>query len=166
MKFKSVDEIEKFSFRDSVIKTFRIEDGVVLLDLDALIVEPNNSQNKNFTRSFADTTLVRFLGGKLEYAVKDGYRLRDPEGKIREEKPDEIIAASDAAPLPKTCEGTYLYAIENQAKTDGRKTVSLNVEFPQENPYDTLVTDSYRFYVSYDKAVFEWERFLNKVDEA
>lgn len=165
MKYKSVDEIEKFSFNDCVIRSFRIEDGRVELELDALIVEPTNSQNKNFTRSFADITSVRFLGGKLEYAIRDGYRLRDPNGKITEEKPDTILSAEEAAPIPKTCEGTYLYAIENQAKTNGRKTVSLNVEFPQENQYDTLITDSYRFYISYDKAVFEWDRFLNKVQE-
>lgn len=165
MKFKAVDEIDQFSFDDCTIKEFKVEPDRVSLQLDALIVEPNNSQNTNFTRSYAGLTYVRFLGGKLEYAVKDGFRLRDPNGKIIEQRPDKLLSADEAAPIPETCAGASLYAIENQAKKEGRKVVSLNIDFPQENEYDTLVTDSYRFYISYDKAIFEWENYLSKVQE-
>ena len=55
MKFKSVNELQNFSFRDCTISRFEIleDPALVRMELEALIVEPRNSQNTHFTQSYA-----------------------------------------------------------------------------------------------------------------
>ena len=65
MGFKSVNEIEKFTFDDCVISSFKVNEAGIILVLEALIVDSNNSQNTNYTESYADTTTVRLLDGKI-----------------------------------------------------------------------------------------------------
>ena len=49
MKFESVNELEKFSFEDCVITGLEERPERFILNLEALIVLPENSQNTNFT---------------------------------------------------------------------------------------------------------------------
>ena len=74
MAYKSMDEIEQFRFDDCQIDSFRTIGQDLILEVEALIVRANNSQNTNYTESYADTTRISLHGGRLEKVVKDGYR--------------------------------------------------------------------------------------------
>ena len=56
MAYKSMDEIEQFRFDDCQIDSFRTIGQDLILEVEALIVRANNSQNTNYTESYADTT--------------------------------------------------------------------------------------------------------------
>ena len=77
MGFQSVDELEHFSFRDCQINTFRVTEEGLFLEVEALIVKANNSQNTNYTESYAGTTRILFEDGKLLSGKKDGYKYYD-----------------------------------------------------------------------------------------
>ena len=163
MAFRSVNEIDQFSFRDCIIRKFDIGDDVIL-ELEALIVLPNNSQNTNFTKSYAGPVTMRLKGGVIRSAVKEGYKYRDVNGRILEEIPDRTLTKEEIAELPKLCEGQYLYDMQKLAEDNGIQTWVLGVECPQQEEFDTLVTDSWQIAVSFTEAVFTWEFYMNRVE--
>ena len=63
MGFRSENEIYNFDFRDATIEGVEIGPEEILIKVDGLIVEPENSQNENYTKSYADTSKIRLTGG-------------------------------------------------------------------------------------------------------
>ena len=74
MGYQSVNELEQFSFEDCRIKKMELLEDIIRMEMEALIVLPFNSQNTNFTESYAGDTVMRLLGAKVTGAVKEGYR--------------------------------------------------------------------------------------------
>ena len=70
MGFQSVNEIEQFNFDDCYVTEFEVSESQIDLLLEALIVRKNNSQNSNFTESYAGTTGLKLSGGKIISGVK------------------------------------------------------------------------------------------------
>lgn len=164
MSFKSVDEIYNFDFQDSTISNFKMNNDYVSFEVDALIVEPENSQNENFTKSYADTVRVKLVDGKLLSGIKDGYRRYDANNKLVEEVDDESLDNEESKLILKSMNGAYIFAMDAcKNSTEDLFIYEISIEFPSENVYDTLVTKSYRFRFSFTKAVFEWDKYLNKV---
>lgn len=162
MSFKSVNEIFNFDFQDATISNVKIGDDITF-NLEALIIEPENSQNDNYTKSYADTSKVKLTNGKLLSAIRDGYRHYDANDKLIEDVADESLDLDQSKMILKGCNGAYLYAIEmcNESSED-LFVYNLCVEFPNMD-YDTTVTKSYQFKVSFTESVITWERYMNKV---
>lgn len=157
MKYRSIDELEKFSFRDCQV--FEAEVGVegIRFQVEALIVKPENSQNTNFTESYAGTAEIRFLGGKILSAVKDGYKYYNADDVLVSEVPDTSLTEGELTELLKGVEGAYLYEISRQE--DG---YLLAIEFVDESEYNTA-SDSYTLKVQADKVIVEWDFYMNRV---
>ncbi len=163
MAFRSINEIDQFSFRDCIVRRFEAGDDVVL-ELEALIVLPNNSQNTNFTKSYAGPVTMRLKNGVIRSAVKEVFKYRDMNGKILDEVPDRTLTPEEIAELPKLCTDQYLYDMQKLAEDNGIQTWVLGVECPQQEEFDTLVTDSWQIAVSFTEAVFSWEYYMNRVE--
>lgn len=164
MKFKSVDEIFNFDFQDSVVKNMKFNDKEISFDLTGLIVEPENSQNENFTKSYADTVKVRFIDGKLLGGIKDGYRQYDANDKLIDEVSDEQLDVDQMKLILKNAGGVFLYAMDSDKDSEeGKFIYNISIEFPPKEQYDTCATVSYQFKISFSKAIFEWDRYLNRV---
>ena len=162
MGFKSVNEIEKFTFDDCVISSFKVNEAGIILVFEALIVDSNNSQNTNYTESYADTTTVRLLDGKIISAKKDGYRYYDANEVLMEEVPDTVLSDVETENIIKICEGAYLYYMEKDADNESSKNIyNIGLEFTDEE--DNTAADSYEIKVSFSDVIFTWERFLNRV---
>lgn len=164
MSFKSVDEIENFKYDDCRISSFSIEDGCIRFELEALIVKSNNSQNTNFTESYAGTVTARFMGGKLLGGSKDGFKLYDANENLIKEVPDVKLTEDELKSFPKLCEGAYLYGVDKadelSKEADGQHYI-LSIEFEDEE--ESAMGDSYQLDIVFDRAVFEWERYMNRV---
>ena len=131
---------------------------------ERLISVRNNSQNTNFTKGYAGPVTMRLKGGVIRSAVKEGYKYRDVNGRILEEIPDRTLTKEEIAELPKLCEGQYLYDMQKLAEDNGIQTWVLGIECPQQEEFDTLVTDSWQIAVSFTEAVFTWEFYMNRVE--
>lgn len=161
MAFQSVNELEQFRYDDCVIGEMLIEDTQIKFVVDALIVARNNSQNTNFTESYADTTNIRLQGGKIISAVKDGYKYYDANDVLLNEVPDSPLDEETIKQFPKMCEGAYMYSADKEADVDGRLCYTFGFEFVDEE--EQAMGDSYRLTIVFDKAIVSWDRYLNRV---
>lgn len=163
MGFQSINEIENFSFEDCVIGRFEILEDQIRMVLEALIVKPHNSQNKNFTESYAGTMTVRLQGGKVVSAAKEGYKCYNADEVLISEVPDEPLTIDETKELAKTFGDAMLFAMDKIQEENGVFTYSLRVEFPNKEEYDDSVTDTYELIVEFAQAIFEWEYYMNRV---
>ena len=163
MGFRSENEIEQFCFDDCQIIKFEVKENMIRMELEALIVKRNNSQNTNFTESYAGTTEVRLLGGKIIKVVKDGYRYYDANEVLISEIPDKELSYEETEELLKSCNGAYLYFMEKEKEESNIFYYTIGIEFVDKE--ENTMSDSYSMSVSLDKAVFNWEHYMNKVQQ-
>ena len=161
--YKSVDELEHFRFDDCQIDTFAVTENGVELMAEALIVRADNSQNTNYTESYAGTTYVRLQEGRLVSVVKEGYRYYDANDCLISEVPDEMLSAAEIEKMIKRLKGALLFDMEKQKEENGVCTYSMRLEFPNQEEYDDTVTESYELIVEFKQAIFEWDFYLNRV---
>lgn len=154
--YKSVDELEHFRFDDCQIDTFAVTENGVELMVEALIVKADNSQNTNYTESYAGTTKIRITDGKLIRCVRDGYKYYDANDVLQSEVPDYELSVAETTDFPKTCEGAYLFEMKQDA--DG---YVLGIEFV--DPEDQTVGNSYQVYVTGTQVAMLWEQYMNRV---
>ncbi len=160
-KFVTINEIEHFGFDDCVINKFDVSPAGISLLLDALIIKRDNSQNANYTDSYADVTTARFEEGRIISGIKDGFRYYDADDNFISEEPDVELSAEELKAFPKKSEGAYLYDIEKNGEENGEFFYTLCVEFVDEE--DSTMAESYQIRIAFAKAVFEWEKYMNRV---
>lgn len=160
MKYKSINEIEKFSFEDCMISKFEVKEDMLCLELEALIVKPNNSQNTNYTESYAGTTQVRLMSGKILFGVKDGYKYYNANDELIKEKPDEPLTGEQILALTKNCQGAYLFSMTKKEENDNAYIYFMGIEFTDE---ENTMEDSYQLEITFEKAIFEWDFYMNRV---
>ncbi|MFQ9514412.1 MAG: hypothetical protein ACLRZ9_01155 [Eubacterium sp.] len=62
--------------------------------------------------------------------------------------------------LMKNCEGSYLFSMVKKEETDKLYFYSLGIEFVDE---ENTMAESYRLEMVFEKAVFEWGFYMNRV---
>lgn len=160
MKYKSINEIEKFSFEDCMISRFEIRNDMLYLEVEALIVRADNSQNTNYTESYAGKTIIRMVDGKILSGVKDGYRYYNANDELIKETPDESLTEGQILELARACQGAYLFSMVKKEEKDNLYFYSMGIEFADE---ENTMEDSYQLEVSFEKAIFEWDFYMNRV---
>lgn len=158
MGFQSVNELEHFSFQDAQIKKFQVEKEHILLILEAVIVKGSNSQNSNYTDSYAGTLSMRLMGANIQKAVKEGYRYYDANDVLMEEVPDTALSEEEIKCFIKNSEDYYLFdvvKVEDAQNDTGHFLYLFGIDADEEN--------SYWFQIEFDKSILEWERYMNRV---
>ncbi len=157
MGFCSHNEIDKFAYNDCVVTgVMKSEDGLII-NLEALIVKANNSQNTNFTDSYAGDTVCRLTGFKLNKVSKIGFRYYDADDNLVEEVPDEVLSLDDDK-LLELMKEMYLYKLES---LEGDKLYHLEIETMEEDV--SIPTDSYEIVFTADDIDISWDRYMNSV---
>ena len=80
--FECNGEVDKFAYDDCKIIKVNVSQNVMAFTVEALAVEPDNSQNNNFTKSYAGDTDIVFTDMQIVKAVKEGYRYYDADGNL------------------------------------------------------------------------------------
>lgn len=160
MIYKSVDELDHFSFRDARIeKCERLEKGL-LLELEAVIVCADNSQNSNFTDSYAGPLHLRLLGAQIQKAVKEGYKYYDANDVLLEEVPDTPLTEEETDALLKGCSGYDLFdvvKVEDSQNDTGKQLYLFGVDKDEDTTYWLQIV--------FEKAVAERDKYLNRVQK-
>lgn len=155
--FKCSNETEHFSYEDCVLsRIVKTEDGYIF-EVEALIVKANNSQNSNFTDSYAGTTEIRFDKALITDIIKVGLKYFDADGKLIKEIPDESMPKTEWGSLIKSFDGNYLPSLE----PEGGK-VTVEVEMTEE---DGSQGNSYLIVMKAADIVISWEKYLNRVQK-
>ena len=161
MSFVSKNELDHFSYRDCVLKNIEVGSDITL-SLVSLIVEPTNSANTNFTRSYAGDTVLTIKDGKIEKIVKDGAKYYDSDENLIEAVPDLDISPLEYLGLLEKFKDVYLYDVRLLSSD----TLVLGIELMPEDKEDpTEITDSYQVKITYSEAIATWERYMNRVEQ-
>ena len=163
MSFVSKNEIEKFAFNDCVIVKRDVKEDRVSYTVEALIVKPDNSQNSNYTKSYAGTAVIDFIGGEELSGVKDGYRKYDANDNIIDEVSDTVLDDMTLESIVKNCGDMYLCGIDRIPEKDNEYVIFL--EKQPEVEFDTCPADSYQIKIKCDEIIVTWDKYLNKVED-
>ncbi len=158
MRFQAINELEHFNFQDAQIKQFSVSEGMISFELDAVIVKAQNSQNANYTDSYAGTLAMRLLGGKIQKAVKEGYKYYDANDVLVEEIPDEELSEDAMKQLIKASKDYYLFdvvKVDDDQNTTGHYLYLFGLDADEET--------SYWFQIEFEKSILEWDRYMNRV---
>lgn len=160
MSYKSVNELEHFSFQDAEIRSFVQTPEGISFQLEAVIVKAQNSNNTNFTDSYAGTLSMRLVAGRIQKAVKEGYKYYDANDVLVEEVPDTPLCEAEITALMKKSEGYYLFdmvPVDAKENTTGHFLYLLGIDADEET--------SYWFQVEFEKSILEWEKYMNRVQK-
>ncbi|MCR5666299.1 MAG: hypothetical protein K6G01_05670 [Eubacterium sp.] len=158
MAYRSVDEIEQFSFEDCQIsKVEKTPDGICFV-VDALIVRPQNSQNTQFTESYADTAAIQIEQVSNLRVAKEGYRYYDADDRLIEEVPDQPLNEEEITAVLRQSSGAYLFEVQSQGEN-----LTMRVEFADATDQDPLASTTYEFKMQYKEIVITWDKYLNRV---
>lgn len=164
MAFTSVNEIELFSFADCQLVSMKMEKDKVVLEANSVIVRARNSQNSHFTDSYADTLTMTLEGAVIEKAAVEGYKRFNADDVLIEEVQDRPLSEEELQGLAEGCRGFYLFAFDLLEKRGDRSLYVLEIEDPGEDGYDVMESVTYELKISFSRAVFSWDRFLNHVE--
>lgn len=155
MPFISKNEVDKFDYRDCIAISVKISENNLCLELEALIVKASNSQNTNFTNSYADVTSLVIHNVELQKIIKEGYKRYDANDKLIEEIPDTEVPLNTVN-LSKMFTKTFLIGVKHM---DGDQYI-LEFEMPDDDP--NAVTEVYEVRLNTTDVVFHWDRYLNR----
>jgi len=160
MNFKSVDELQHFQFQDAQIAEVSINEEGIQFTLEAVIVKATNSQNTNFTDSYAGTLSMRLVKGEIQKAVKEGYKYYDANDVLKEEIPDTPLSQEEIDTLLGNLKDAYLFdmvPVEESQNQTGQYLYLIGIDLDEET--------SYWFQVTFEKAIMEWDRYMNRVQK-
>ena len=160
MRYRSINELEKFDFKDALVHKLQIAENTLTADLEAVIVQPDNSQNSNFTKSYAGDLVMTLQGAKLQKAIKEGYKYYDANDVLKEVVPDTVLEDEEIKQLLRNIDGAYLWAVvavKKEENTTGHYLYQIGIDTDEET--------TYWLQVEFDEAVLEWERFMNRVQD-
>ncbi len=164
MKYKAIDEMEHFGFRDAKIIEFERSDAGLKLVLEAVIVKANNSQNSNYTDSYAGELTMRLVGGKIQKGVREGYKYYDANDVLVEEVPDTPLTEDEITALLAGAKDDYLFDVAkvNDAENKtGHFLYLFGIDVPGESDEDEIV--SYWLQIEFAQSILEWDRYMNRV---
>ena len=153
--FKSIDEIDKFSYEDCVLTGMEWAEDGLLFEVEALIVRENNSQNTNFTESYVGPSVIKLVDGRVTDVIKTGFKYYDADGQLLKTIPDEAESPLVWESLFKTFPGNYLPSLE---AVDGGYL--LEIEMSEE---DGTQGNSYLLKIEASSAIVTWDKYLNRV---
>lgn len=151
--FKTTDEIKKFDFSQSALVDMKIKSDRVVLAITDVIILADNSQNNQFRAMATNDLVLELTDIKNIEMIRDGYIVRDMDGKVREQVDDIVIEESN---YKKTIEAIVGYPIVEIALEDGKYHIFIDTED---------YTESYSIFVEAGHDMEEWERFRNLPDE-
>ena len=167
MAFVSVNELENFSFEDCQISEVSFENDKIIFSLEALLVRANNSQNSNYTESYADKSILTLEDAKILSIIEEGYRTYDAEDRLVDEVPDKEIEEIKYEELISSFGEQYLCMAQCEEKTKENSIYIFEVDTGTLN--EAGLTDpylpTYLVKIAFTKSTIEWERYLNKVQK-
>jgi len=156
MSFKSVNETDKFRYDDCILHKTEFGEDFILMELEALIVKADNSQNTQYVESYAGDTTLTFKNGKITGLKKQGYKYYDAGDRLVEEVPDTEMSVA-LTDMKKMLSGVFLFSV---GKTPEDRYLLL-IEMPETEP--GVIADTYEVEIEAGDVIFAWEKYMNRV---
>ena len=161
MKFKVVDQLDKFAFREVQLSGCELKDGTFRMTMAGAISKYNNPCNERFQDWYILEAYARFENAEIMNCYKEGLKYYDANNVLQNEIPDVPIRESEyAQTLALIKEGVMFVLLEKEME-DGKKRMEIAVDIEAEDACDT-----YWLTIAYEKSIIEWDRYANKVIES
>ena len=153
MKYKCVNELDKFMFQDAEVKKMEFNPGLMTMVLLG-VARHNNPSNDTLVDRYLDDTEIRFKSPVITKFLLEGAKYYDANNVLQREVPDQDIPEGQFKEIFKKIQedGKVFVVTPKPAKNGGECCCEIAVE-----------EDTYWVEVEFEKAVVEWEHFLNKV---
>lgn len=159
MKFKVIDQLDKFVFRDVEVASCELVDNTLRMTLRGVIAKYNNPCNERFQDWYILETYVRFEGAEIINCYKEGLKYYDANNVLLEEIPDEPIEAKDYVETLKLFKNSYMFTLLKKEHPSNGQCVEFAIDLENEE-------ETYWVEFTYDRVILEWDRFANKVMES
>lgn len=161
MKFKVVDQLDKFGFRDAELSAFDIHDGSLRMVMGGAVSRYNNPCNERYQDWYIAEAYVRFEQVQIQQCYKEGMKYYDADNVLQKEIPDMPIGAEDYESIWKLLkDGTVFVLVEKEMEQE-RYCVEAAIDVETED-----VSDTYWITFTYERVIIEWDRYANKVMES
>ncbi len=156
MKFKCVDELDKFGFSESEVRSCTCTEECLKLELDGVIAKYNNPCNQRYQDFFIATTQVRLVKPEITKVFLEGRRLFDANDVLLKEIPDVEIEKNQYGEIFRKLTDGIVFMLREQAEqATGQRSCEIAVD---------VGDDTYWLEVCFEKSVAEWDRFVAKVE--
>ncbi len=162
MVYTSIDELNTFSFRDCEVVKYEEMNNRIAFDLEALIVLENNTQNTNFTKSYAGPANMEIINGSIAGATRIGFKRYNADNVLIEQEEDVILDEKDTRELIasfKVKDVVYLCSVVEKADSSG---YLLELEIPDN---DKIAPDMYELTVKGDSVRISWDKYMSRVQD-
>ena len=156
MAFVSKDELDKFEYSDAVAAEFKPGPNSLDITAEALIVRHDNSQNTNYTDSYAGTSLIHFSDASVMNVYKEGYSYYNANDELVSQVPDAEIEEAARPELFKSLPGTYLVSLR-KVEDDVYEAI-----FETSDEMGASA-DSYKIMIKAGHVTVSWEKYMNRV---
>lgn len=156
MKFKCVDDLDKFGFQDAEVRACEMTKEHLKLELDGVIARADNPCNQRYEDFYIATACVRLQKPRILKLFLEGAKYYDADGVLQEEVPDRDIPKEQYSQILKACGQGVVFVLHERAESQGSERcaeIAIDVE-----------DDTYWMLVRYEKSVVEWDRFVAKVE--
>ena len=162
MKFKSIDEMERFSFEDSEVKELVIENHQVRFTFSGAMVRANNSQNARYQDMYCGEIVLQLENAEVVRVVKEGMKYYDADGKLLREVPDEDVTESGRQEVFRRCtKGKVFTTVADEVKEG--YAYEFGIDVPQRE--DDEEVDTYWLCVRFEQSVAMWDRYCSPAEE-
>lgn len=146
MRFKTVNEIDKFKFDDTHLSLVEYVNGSFNLVIDNVVICADNSCNRDIVDKRTNNLEFSIKNASVKSVVEEGYKIYNADGVLMEDNEDKPVNQEQYIDLFKSMEDSWLFSLKK--KEDYELIIDAN-------------DHTYFIIVAGDSDVQEWDRFMN-----
>lgn len=162
MKFKSVDEMEQFSFEDSEIKELTVGNHQICFTFSGAMVKADNSQNKRYQDMYCGEIVLQLENTEILRVVKEGMKYYDADGRLLRDVPDEDVPESNWQEVFRKCaKGKVFTTVADEIKEG--YAYEFGIDVPRRE--DDEEVDTYWLCLQFERGIAMWDRYCSPAEE-
>jgi hypothetical protein len=147
MAYQTNNEFDNFEFTETHVDGIQVLDGIFHILLSNVKILPENSCNRDIRKMRCNSLELVIENPVIEEVIREGYKLLDADGGVKETVEDEVVAPGDYVGVWAAFSDAEVYDI-----TRREREYSFVVDAADERTYTVRVSGS--------ADTESWERFL------
>lgn len=158
MKYKCVNELDTFSFWGAQVQKCEYNTDLLMMEVVGVVAKYSNPCNETFADRYIDKTCVRFKNPNIRKFFLEGAKYYDANNVLQEEVADQDVAEDAYEETFHFLEGGAIFVMTpKDAAQEGKLCCEIAIDVGEE--------DTYWIEAEFDRAVLEWNNFLNKAQQ-
>ncbi|MCD8230848.1 MAG: hypothetical protein LUD14_03330 [Clostridiales bacterium] len=157
MKFKCVNDLDKFDFNEAEITTLKTDGDALLLETSSGIAKYNNPCNTKYVDCYIADTQIRMKNARITRFFLEGPKYYNADDVLLEAVPDKDVLEEDYEKTMKMLVSGAIYVFrETGNPSEDVRTCEIAID---------VEDDTYWIEAECERIILEWDRFRNQVEE-